>query len=53
MVLEILNSVLTHQLPQNRHLIYTLLYKKDVFDSFRNYDVTQELVLNIDTVLFD
>ncbi|CAG7726196.1 unnamed protein product [Allacma fusca] len=51
MVLEILNSVLTHQLQQNRHLIYTLLYKKTVFDSFRNYDATQDLVANIDIVI--
>ena len=52
MVLEILNSVLTNQLQQNRHLIYTLLYKKNIFDTFRSYDATQDLVANIDIVRF-
>lgn len=56
MLLEILNSVFTHQLPQNRHLVYTLLYKKDIFDAFREYDATQDLVYNLDivsTVFYD
>jgi len=52
MLLEILNSTLTHQLPQNRHLVYTLLYKKDVFDTFREYDATQDLVYNLDIVSY-
>jgi len=51
MFLEILNSVFTHQLPQNRHLVYTLLYKKEVFDAFREYDATQDLVYNLDIVI--
>lgn len=50
MVLEILNSVLSHQLAHNKHLIYTLLYKKHVFDAFRSYDATQDLVYNMDLV---
>lgn len=50
MVLEILNSVLTHQLAHNKHLIYTLLYKKHVFDAVREYGATQDLVHNLDMV---
>jgi len=38
-------------LPQNRHLVYTLLYKKEVFDAFREYDATQDLVYNLDIVI--
>lgn len=52
MVLEILNSILSHQLAHNKHLIYTLLYKKQVFDGFRSYDATQDLVYNMDLVRY-
>lgn len=51
MVLEILNSTFTHQLPQNKHLVYTLLYKQNVFDAFRDYDSQQDLICNLDTVI--
>ena len=50
MVLEILNSTLSHQLPQNRDLVYTLLYKKDAFEFFRTFDASQDLVANLDIV---
>ena len=50
MVLEIINSTLTHQLPHNPNLIYTLLYKKDVFQPFRTHSAFQDIVQNIDSV---
>lgn len=52
MVLEIINSCLTHRLAHNPNLIYTLLYKKDVFQPFRTHSAFQDIVQNIDSVSF-
>lgn len=52
MVLEIINSCLTHRLAHNPNLIYTLLYKKDVFQPFRMHPAFQDIVQNIDSVSF-
>ncbi|XP_012234903.1 dymeclin [Linepithema humile] len=51
MVLEIINSCLTHRLAHNPNLIYTLLYKKDVFQPFRMHSAFQDIVQNIDSVI--
>ncbi|XP_072763721.1 dymeclin [Anoplolepis gracilipes] len=51
MVLEIINSCLTHRLAYNPNLIYTLLYKKDVFQPFRMHSAFQDIVQNIDSVI--
>ncbi|OXU25724.1 hypothetical protein TSAR_015033 [Trichomalopsis sarcophagae] len=51
MVLEIINSTLTHQLAHNPNLIYTLLYKKDIFQPFRTHSAFQDIVQNIDSVI--
>ncbi|KAG7210930.1 hypothetical protein KM043_016305 [Ampulex compressa] len=51
MVLEIINSCLTHRLAYNPNLIYTLLYKKDVFQPFRTHSAFQDIVQNIDSVI--
>ncbi|XP_020287424.1 dymeclin isoform X2 [Pseudomyrmex gracilis] len=51
MVLEIINSCLTHRLAHNPNLIYTLLYKKDVFQPFRMHPAFQDIVQNIDSVI--
>lgn len=51
MVLEIINSCLTHRLALNPNLIYTLLYKKDVFQPFRTHSAFQDIVQNIDSVI--
>ncbi|KAG5324995.1 DYM protein, partial [Pseudoatta argentina] len=51
MVLEIINSCLTHRLANNPNLIYTLLYKKDVFQPFRTHSAFQDIVQNIDSVI--
>ncbi|XP_077993029.1 dymeclin-like [Glandiceps talaboti] len=51
MVLEIVNSCLTNTLHRNPNLIYTLLYKKDLFIPFRTHPTFQDIIQNIDTVL--
>ncbi|KYN04267.1 PREDICTED: dymeclin [Cyphomyrmex costatus] len=51
MVLEIINSCLTHRLAHNPNLIYTLLYKKDIFQPFRTHSAFQDIVQNIDSVI--
>lgn len=50
MMLEIINSCLTHRLAHNPNLIYTLLYKKDIFQPFRMHSAFQDVVQNIDSV---
>ena len=51
MVLEIINSCLTYRLAHNPNLIYTLLYKKDIFQPFRMHTAFQDIVQNIDSVI--
>ncbi|XP_076439068.1 dymeclin-like [Babylonia areolata] len=51
MVLEIVNSCLTHSLHHNPHLLYTLLYQRQLFQPFRAHPTFQDIVQNIDTVL--
>lgn len=51
MVLEILNSCLSHQLVYCPNLVYTLLYKKQVFESFRSHAAFQDIIQNIDMVV--
>lgn len=51
MLLEILNSCLTTQLRNNVNLLYTILYKRQVFDSFRSHPTFQDIMQNIDSVL--
>jgi flagellar motor switch protein FliG len=50
MVLEIINSCLTHTLRHNINLIYTLLYNRDIFDNYRTHPSFQDILQNIDTV---
>ncbi|XP_053639286.1 dymeclin isoform X3 [Cherax quadricarinatus] len=51
MVLEILNSVLTHQLSHNHNLVYTLLYKRHLFHPFSTHPNFQDVTQNIEMVL--
>ncbi|CAH8444929.1 unnamed protein product [Dicrocoelium dendriticum] len=51
MLLEILNSILTHVLSHNTNLIYSLLYKRDCLDSLRPHPSFQSVVQNLDTIL--
>ncbi|KAG8223642.1 hypothetical protein J437_LFUL009077 [Ladona fulva] len=52
MVLEILNCSLTTQLPYNPNLVYALLYKREIFEPFRSQPAFQDVVQNIETVIF-
>ncbi|EAT37306.1 AAEL010689-PA [Aedes aegypti] len=51
MVLEILNSCLSHQLVYCPNLVYTLLYKRSVFEAFRSHSAFQDIIQNIDMVV--
>ncbi|KAI8929522.1 Dymeclin [Entophlyctis helioformis] len=51
LLLEIINSVLTHTLKSNPQLLYTLLHRRDMFTQFRMHGRFGELVENIDTVI--
>jgi hypothetical protein len=51
MVLEIINSCLTHTLRYNINLIYALLYNRDTFDNYRAHPNFQDILQNIDTVI--
>jgi dymeclin len=51
MVLEIINSALSHQLVYCPNLVYTLLYKRHVFESFRSNPAFQDIIQNIDMVI--
>ncbi|UJR32022.1 hypothetical protein I4U23_019491 [Adineta vaga] len=51
MVLEIINSCLTHTLRLNSNLIYALLYNRDLFDNYRTHPNFQDVLQNIDTVI--
>jgi len=51
MVLEIINSCLVHQTQHNPNLIYTILYKKDLFELAAKNPAFQDLTGNIMIVL--
>ncbi|CAF4912897.1 unnamed protein product, partial [Rotaria sp. Silwood1] len=51
MVLEIINSCLTHALRHNINLIYTLLYNRDIFDNYRTHASFQDILQNIDIII--
>lgn len=50
-VVEILHSSITHNLPQNAHLLYALLYQQDLFPPFANHPKFRSLILGIQSVL--
>eukprot|EP00118_Oscarella_pearsei_P011573 m.78443 g.78443 ORF g.78443 m.78443 type:complete len:140 (+) comp36100_c0_seq25:1743-2162(+) len=51
MVLEIINSCLTHSLHHNPNLVYALLYRQELFKPFRTHPTFQDIVQNIETVV--
>lgn len=51
MVLEIFNSCLVNQLTNNPNLVYTLLYKKHIFEPFKNNLAFQDIVHNIYVII--
>ena len=50
MVLEIINSCLTHSLHHNPNLVYALLRQHELFAEFRTNATFQDVVQNIETV---
>lgn len=50
-ILEVINSCLYNRMKQNTHLVYTLLYKKQVFEPFKTHPAFQDIVHNITTVI--
>ncbi|KAM7537160.1 hypothetical protein Aperf_G00000064997 [Anoplocephala perfoliata] len=51
MILEIFNSILSHSLSQNTHLIYSLLYQREYLAPIHTHPRFSDLMQNIDTVL--
>lgn len=49
-LLEVINSCLSNQLIHNTNLVYTLLYKRQVFEPFRKHPAFHDVVHNIDMV---
>lgn len=49
-LLEILNRTLTHQLRTNAQLVYTMLYKRALFDSLHEQNMFTDLGYNIAAV---
>lgn len=50
MVLEIINSCLSSSLHHNPHLVYSLLYQRELFNSFKTHPTFQDILQNIDIV---
>lgn len=50
-LLEVINSCLTHQLLHNTDLVYTLLYKQHIFEPFRSHPAFQDIIQNLDMVI--
>ncbi|KAG0049570.1 hypothetical protein BGZ83_005579 [Gryganskiella cystojenkinii] len=48
LVLEIINSTLTHKLKSNPQLVYSLLHKQEMFAFFRNDLKFKDLIQNIE-----
>ncbi|KAI8360560.1 Dyggve-Melchior-Clausen syndrome protein-domain-containing protein [Mortierella sp. GBAus27b] len=48
LVLEIINSTLTHKLKANPQLVYSLLHKQEMFTYFRNDLKFKDLIQNIE-----
>jgi hypothetical protein len=51
MILEIINSCLVNMIKDNSNLIYTLLYKKELFQPFMTNPAFQDLSQNLNTVI--
>ncbi|KAK7280069.1 hypothetical protein RJT34_25131 [Clitoria ternatea] len=51
LVLEIINAILTYALPRNPEVVYAIMHRQEVFQSFKNHPRFNELLENIYTVL--
>jgi len=50
-ILEMINACLTNNLRHNPHLIYVILYNRQIFEQFHNHPMFQDLVWNIYLVI--
>lgn len=51
LLLEIINSTLTHRLKHNSQLVYALLQKKEIFTPFQLHERLGDLVQNLEQVI--
>ncbi|CEP19899.1 hypothetical protein [Parasitella parasitica] len=51
LLLEIMNSTLTHRLKHNSQLVYALLQKREVFTPFQKHPRLSDLVQNLEQVI--
>lgn len=51
LILEIINSTLTHRLKHNSQLVYALLQKREIFAPFQLHQRLSDLVQNMDHVI--
>uniref|UniRef100_A0AC34F4J0 Dymeclin n=1 Tax=Panagrolaimus sp. ES5 TaxID=591445 RepID=A0AC34F4J0_9BILA len=50
-VLEMINACLIHNLRNNSHLVYSILYNRELFEQFHNHPMFQDLVWNVYMVI--
>lgn len=51
LLLEIINSTLTHRLKHNSQLVYALLQKREIFTPFQKQPRLSDLVQNLEQVI--
>ncbi|CAO3654552.1 unnamed protein product [Mucor fragilis] len=51
LLLEIINSTLTHRLKHNSQLVYALLQKREIFSPFQEHPRLSDLVQNLEQVI--
>lgn len=51
LLLEIINSTLTHRLKHNSQLVYALLQKREIFSPFQKHPRLSDLVQNLEQVI--
>jgi hypothetical protein len=50
-ILEMINACLIHNLRNNSHLVYSILYNRQLFEQFHNHPMFQDLVWNVYMVI--
>lgn len=51
LLLEIINSTLTHRLKHNSQLVYAMLQKREIFTPFQSHPRFSDLVQNVEQVI--
>ncbi|KAI7898688.1 Dymeclin [Cokeromyces recurvatus] len=52
LLLEIINSTLSHRLKHNSQLVYALLQKREIFNPFQNHPRFSDLVTNLEQIIY-